>query len=382
MFYFVLIIGTGVFYYIINNIYFYIIVLGPDGEGGKEGPEVVWDGTFPCHGLAGDGMRQGKLPGVEKLPGGNNPGTRAMAVGRVAKDGGAQDGSEVDSDLVGAPRQDLDLEQADGGSAQPPLPHDAIVGNGLAPASGDHSHPLAANGMPADRGKDLALGVTRMSMHQGQVGLANVAYGKRLGQGELGRLVQGDRQAPRGVLVETMDNAWAQGRVREPVGESGIVVEQGVDEGATVNPGRGVDDHAWGLVDHEQMRILIQDPERNGLGKRRIAGGRRGQLGDGQAHARGDRAPRDMARQAIDQDAALADEALDMDTRDARDGGGEEGVEPLSGKLVCDPDLNLFGHGTCSLSTSPFPLPVPKIPCRSRFAKGGDLRTCPHGDSL
>jgi hypothetical protein len=57
-----------------------------------------------------------------------------------------------------------------------------------------------------------------------------------------------------------------------------------------------------------------------------------------------------MAWHAIDQDAALADEALDMDAGDAGHGGGKKGIEPLSGGLVGDQDLDLFSHDICSFS--------------------------------
>ncbi len=68
----------------------------------------------------------------------------------------------------------------------------------------------------------------------------------------------------------------ARGAAIEPVHDPGAelstdstqvvhMVEQRVDEGAAGMPGRGVDDHSGGLVEHDHIGILIEDGEREVL---------------------------------------------------------------------------------------------------------------------
>ena len=61
----------------------------------------------------------------------------------------------------------------------------------------------------------------------------------------------------------------------------GDVVEERVDEGAMVVTGRGMDDHSGRLIDHHQIRVIVQDRERERFGHR--CRGRHG--GDLQLHA-------------------------------------------------------------------------------------------------
>ena len=46
----------------------------------------------------------------------------------------------------------------------------------------------------------------------------------------------------------------------------GEVMEQGVDQRSARMPRRRVDDHARGLVEHDQIRILEENPQRQRLG--------------------------------------------------------------------------------------------------------------------
>ena len=51
--------------------------------------------------------------------------------------------------------------------------------------------------------------------------------------------------------------------------------QQGVDQGAVGIAGRRMNDHALGLVDHEQVAVLIDDVQRDILGPGLIGNGRR-----------------------------------------------------------------------------------------------------------
>jgi hypothetical protein len=45
----------------------------------------------------------------------------------------------------------------------------------------------------------------------------------------------------------------------------GVMMEQGMHEGAGPVPGAGMDDETWVLVQHEEVRILVEDADRDGL---------------------------------------------------------------------------------------------------------------------
>ena len=66
----------------------------------------------------------------------------------------------------------------------------------------------------------------------------------------------GDDQQPRGVLVDAVDDAGT-GNPADPRKLPGAVVEQRVDQRAVVVASGGMDHQPGGLVDDDQMFVLM-----------------------------------------------------------------------------------------------------------------------------
>ena len=74
----------------------------------------------------------------------------------------------------------------------------------------------------------------------------------------------GDDQQPRRVLVDAVDDARPRDAA-DPGQPPRAMVEQRVDQGAVEIARGGMDDHAGGLVDDDQMIVLEDDVERDVL---------------------------------------------------------------------------------------------------------------------
>ena len=79
-----------------------------------------------------------------------------------------------------------------------------------------------------------------------------------------GLLVLGDDEEARGVLVEAVDDPRA--RRAADAAQVGAVEEKGVDERPRVVAGGRVDDETRRLVDEDDVRVLVDDVERDVLG--------------------------------------------------------------------------------------------------------------------
>lgn len=87
-----------------------------------------------------------------------------------------------------------------------------------------------------------------------------------LGEGFESGVIFGGDEATGGVFVEAMNDAGA-GRVGF-VGELSLaVVEEGIDEGAIGVAGGGMDDHAGGFVDDDEVWVFEEDFEGDVLGE-------------------------------------------------------------------------------------------------------------------
>ena len=85
--------------------------------------------------------------------------------------------------------------------------------------------------------------------------------------------------------------------------------DQGVDEGRVRVARRGVDHQAGGFVDHQQVRVLVDDVERDVLRPRN--GGRSLRDKNGKSLAGFDPVWRVLYRLAVGADPAVFDEGLD-----------------------------------------------------------------------
>ncbi len=83
-------------------------------------------------------------------------------------------------------------------------------------------------------------------------------------QHTVGPIGLGDKQEPRCLLVESVDNALAA--FAGPPGERSTAPLQRVDECAGPIPRRRMHDHSCRLVDDENIVVFVDDVQRNGLG--------------------------------------------------------------------------------------------------------------------
>ena len=109
--------------------------------------------------------------------------------------------------------------------------------------------------------------------------------------------------------------------------EVGAMGQHGVGEGVVRVAWRGVGHEARGLVDHEQVRVLVHDVQIHGLGDKGGGGRRRNDEAHGLALSQpGGR----FCGSAVYGDAALGGEGLYAGARQVGAALGQEGVEPLA----------------------------------------------------
>ena len=127
----------------------------------------------------------------------------------------------------------------------------------------------------------LPVVVVEMAFDEGDVRLLDGASAEGFAEFGVGEIVFGDEDDAGGFFVEAMDDAGAEdvAALRERL----AAAEERVDERAGVVSGAGVDDHAGGLVDGEDVVVFVEGFERDGFG---FGADRRARLGfDGDAVA-------------------------------------------------------------------------------------------------
>src|SRR5262249_4969791 len=92
---------------------------------------------------------------------------------------------------------------------------------------------------------------------EGDVAAVDPSLADELLKGPVRLLRAGDDEQPRRAAIETVDDP---GTLRH-VSTCDAALEQGVHEGPSPVPGRRVDDDSGRLVDHEQVLVLIGDPQ-------------------------------------------------------------------------------------------------------------------------
>ena len=148
------------------------------------------------------------------------------------------DGREVDPDLVRAACGRHHLHQAPVGCRF----QDSKNRLRLPPLSAPHAHSLPLPLMPPNGQGDPPLSGPDRTVDQGQVRLLHLARLKLPGQVLMGHFRLGHHQAPRGLLVEPVNDP---GSLDPPdPGEPGAVVEKGVHERPTPTPCAGMDHEA------------------------------------------------------------------------------------------------------------------------------------------
>lgn len=133
---------------------------------------------------------------------------------------------------------------------------DIVVGDRGAPGPQLGRHPNPANRVPSDRRSDMARSRFRMPVHQREINLLYLPVVKLRSQGLMGTIRSRYHDQATRVTVETMNNARTDISVQG--GQSSEVMQQSIHERALMLPGTGVDNHACGLVDYNDILILVQ----------------------------------------------------------------------------------------------------------------------------
>lgn len=230
---------------------------------------------------------------------------------------------EMHTDLMRAPRKETTLEQAYGslgiGCERP------VAGCGCLAAAAQHRHLLAVARAAADAAGDLTRGRAWRTPYQGQVAPFDRALGELPRQRVQRGLGFGRHHDPAGVLVEAMHDAGPT--LAAYASEFRAAVrDEGIDQ-RTVRIARGgMDNKSGGLVDHDQVGILVENLQVQRLCRRRCFFNFRKFYGETLAGFDPSRGL--VYRRAVDAGRAFLDQVFYAAARQPRQAGGQEAVEP------------------------------------------------------
>ena len=242
---------------------------------------------------AGDGIASFHFP---------TGGRSSAAVQRIA-DERVRAGSHVDAHLVRATGVDA---HADKGRSVQNLGY-VVHRERCATAGLAHVHALAMARVAGDGSVHHAMWRTRHAMDDGQVLLLDRAAGELPRKLAMCLIVLGHHQQAGGALVEAVHDAGTQDA--SDAGEIVHVVQKGVDKRAARHAGARMHDHASRLVEHEEMRVLVNDREGQVLG----LGQSENRIGQVQVDALAVTYPRGRPARvsAVDLDSPVGDEGLE-----------------------------------------------------------------------
>src|SRR6478735_4862770 len=238
------------------------------------------------------------------------------AVDRVARDR-QPDRVEMHPDLVRAAGLEPYLEQ---GALAEPLAH-LEPGDGLARCIRVDRPARPIGAVAADRGVDPPRPRPGCPSHEGEVASLDLPLSDRRRELFIGALRARDEQQARRVPVEPVDDPRPPG-----ITTGGAEADEPVDQRLLVVSWRRVDDEPGRLVDHEQVLVLEDDLEWL-VG--RLEPGRAGKRDLELFPALEPMALR--AALAVDQDRAVADQALRQGPRGDSWQGGDDDVETPAG---------------------------------------------------
>ena len=307
---------------------------GEEFLSGEERIELMGEGSFVGFEFARGGVVEAQAPSVEHESAGVERLPFEIAVDRVAQKR-ATEVFHVDADLMSAPGVQMAEDEPPGRIFL--LSEHVVVRDGRATGAGiEDGLLLSIDRVTADVSEDGPRGLDGSSLGGGEVKLGGLAVGELLQEGLEGAIVLGGHDATAGVLVETVNDAWAfdAADARE---FSAAVVEEGVDESAIGIAGGRVHDHADRFVDDEEVVVFVDDVEGQ------ILRDEFGRFGLRQIHAdpvtHGDHrlGPGGLS---VEEDVAGLEEGLDAGAREFGELAGEEKIEAFSGVL---PDRDQHG---------------------------------------
>jgi hypothetical protein len=190
---------------------------------------------------------------------------------------------------------------------------------------------FAVHGMPADGQADPSGFSRHFAANDGQVGLLDAAGFELAGKMNVGGLVLGHQQNPRGIFVQPVNDAGPP-LTADPLNVR-AVMQKPMDQGAGSVPGRRVNHQPRGLVDHNQRLVLEEDAEINRLGGPSGRFGGRDPAADG---VTGFDPVAGLSDGAVDPDVPAGDQAGGQRTREVTDAGRHQGIQALVGLLGLD----------------------------------------------
>jgi hypothetical protein len=162
----------------------------------------------------------------------------------------------VDPDLMGTPGINTNPNQT-----VPMIrtcPDNLVGGSGRKSPLVDDSHPRFDGWMPTDGTIDFTLVGIRNPMDNSQIFLVNFAACKGIYQPDPGWFIQGDQHQSGCILVQAMDNA---GTFRIHLPYPWKMVNKDIDQGRTFHAGRRMNRKSRGLVNNQDILILVHDKE-------------------------------------------------------------------------------------------------------------------------
>ena len=267
-------------------------------------------------------------------------GLEVRAIDRIAQKGVADMG-QMHPDLMGAPGLELAGQQRRDRFAVPPVEGflDLPVGDRLAAALA-HRHFFPGMGMAVDRRFHRAALPGRYAPDEGHIAAPHLpgaaVVGELRGQRLVRPVVLRRHHQPGGVLVEAMHDARAPDAA-DPGKAHPAMGDQRVDQGSGLVAGGRMHHQPFGLVDDDDVVVLIDDIERD------ILSGRLGR--DGLRHVDCDRiACRDMISGVadggvFDRDLAGEDQRFQPRARQLRKAHRQHAVEPGRALVAGDGDL-------------------------------------------
>jgi len=260
-------------------------------------------------------MAEGEPAGVQELPPDEG---RRLAVEGVADDG-MTGGGEVDADLVGAAGGRGDFDE--GGAVEALT--DAVDGARRTSAF-DYCHALAVSRVAADGAFDDSFRLLDASLHEGEVELLDAALLQLSREVGVSAVVLGDEEEAGGVLVESMDDSRPE--YAADAGKIGAVGQESVDEGMSSMAGRGMHGQARGLIDDEEVLVLVDDVKGHGF-RLDVERPRRRDAHVDDVVASQEVRWADGA--SVNRDKRFVDEASGVGAREAGAALGNEGIETL-----------------------------------------------------
>ncbi len=298
-------------------------------------------------------MAEGEQAGVQGLAGeveqrpahgfgqGATGGRDTPQIDRVADDR-MQAARKVHADLVSTAGGEAAFQQTDCAGE---YALGAVMGERVAATGPYQCHSLAVARVAADGALDVAGDRIGDAPGEGEIGAFEVAGGEGGGEGGERVVGFGDDHDAGSVAVEAVDDAGAAlatdaGQVVAAMGE------QRVHQGAVLVAGSGVDDETRGLVEHQNVFVLVEDGEGDGLRLR--GGGDGGRLAEFVERAGADGFGGYREGGTVAACVAGFDQAFDTGAGERAAGVRQEAVGALAGGFRGGVEAKCVGGGHCA----------------------------------